>query len=382
MPTEEQVIATLAGTADEVNSVGQNIPADVTPPPAVASQEDTPPPANNEPPKEETPPPATAQPAFNLDEELVRSTGGAVKSKDELVALAERANKATEFETRAQQLERERDELKAKTEVNPFANDYINKLNALYKAGANESQIQAFTMLNKVPDLNTLSPLQASSLALQVKHGLSESDANIYLSNKYGVDVNDPEAQLDPTAAIQLKIDSAADRDFLNTQKAVVSAPPANESERQQQQFEAQNLQRLQQVEPMAKQVTSDVIANAFKAFSINGKDGDAAVKIDLPIAPENVAALNEAVNNYIKNYDIQPNDDGKKKVESFVTNSMWIQNGKQWVIEAANQREKMVRAEYNNPTGNPPRGEDNPDKGKTQAQTREEGIRRAVLDY
>jgi len=141
--------------------------------------------------------------------------------------------------------------------------------------------------------------------------------------------------------------------------------------------FEQQNAQRIAQVEPIAKNVATEVLALAFKGFSINGQEGDKAVKIDLPISDEQKIALTNATLDYVRNFDIKPNEDGKAKIAAFIKNSAWIQNGEKWVIEAANQRELQVRASYDNPsTGNPDRGKNNPNVATTSQEKRAANIR------
>jgi hypothetical protein len=315
---------------------------------------------------------------------LVRITNGEVKTKDDLAVILERAKSATDFENRYKTYEQENADLKSKVEANPFANDYTKKLNDLYRGGASETQIQAFTMLNKVSNLDELSPMEARSLALQVKHGLSPDEANRYLNKEYGVDVSDPNSKLDPDEAIRLKIDSASDKDFLKTHKAEVSTVPVDNSAQQQELLQQQNEQRIQRIQPIAKNVVNDMVSTGFKGISINGKEGNDAIKIDLPMMDSNKSALQDAVDGYVKNYDIQPNEQGIKAIQDYAKNVAWIQNGERWLIEAASLREKQVRAEYHNPSsGNIPRGINNPETGKTSQQQKEDNIRKAVLgDY
>lgn len=383
--TAEQYAKTMEGTEDAVElPVNENTPPPADPPATPPAD----PPADPEtPPADDTntPPPADAPPAqalLNLDEELLRISNGEIKSKDEIAAILERAKGYNELETRVKTFEQQNAELKAKTEENPFANDYIKKLNDLTKGGANESQIQAFNLLNRIPSLDALSPMEASSLELQIKHGLTPEEAKTYIYDKYGINAENPDAPLDKSAEIALKVDSTNSREFLKTHLATVSTVPENPAEKMQVLQEQQNQQRIQQIQPIAQNVMNEIVTNAFKGISINGKDGDQAIKIDLPISAENTAAINEAVTRYVTTFDVQPNEEGKKQIADFVKNSMWIQNGEKWLIEAANKRELQVRAEYNNPTGKIDRGTDNPDVGKTSEQKRIDGIAAAVLDY
>lgn len=335
----------------------QNPPADLATPPV--------------PPNSETPPSSPpAAPTFNLDEELVKTTGGAIKSVSEISALLDKANKTQELETQLRQFQEENTSLKAKADTNPFANDFTKKLNDLYKSGANESQIQAFQIINRVGDIDALSPMDASTLALQVKHGLTPDEAKAYLNDKYNLDPEDPNAQLTKNDEIKLKIESTADKDFLKTHKAEVSALPENTEAKAQQLYEQQMNQRVQQLEPIAKTVVTEALTNSFKGVSINGKEDDTAIRVDLPISQESRDKLAETVGNMTRAQweNWTPDEKGVEAMKTFSDNVLVLQNYKSWLIDVASKTEMRVRAEYNNP-GSINRGKEAPAGGKTSEQ-------------
>lgn len=381
----EDVLRTLEGTPDAVEGFkpSNDTPEPPTPPAPPTNTNE--PPAQHEPvtPPADTPPanaPAAEQQSqFNFDNELGLRTNGLVKSNDELAALIEKANKFADLEGQFNALKTEVDTSK---NANPFANDYTKKLNDLYQSGASQQQIDAFNTLNRV-DIAALSPFQVSSLALQMKHGLTADQADTYLADKYKIDPEElakGDFKLDPVDAVKLQIDSDADKQYLNAQKVAVSTPPSDTQEQERQLFEQQNAQRIEKITPIAKTIANEIINSAFKGFSINGQDGDKAVRIDLPITPEIAKNITEATERYIAQYDIQPNEKGQQSIRDFVNNSLWIANGQKWLIEAANQRELQVRAEYDNPSvKNPPRGEANPERGVTKEQARANAVAAAL---
>lgn len=383
--TAEQVARTLEGTDDQVEF-------NYTAPPSTNEliENNTPPAGDNTPADTDTKnEPAQATPAaanaFNLDEELVKITGGSIKTKDDLTALLETSRRTTELETQLRTFQEENTNLKGRAEANPFANDFTKKLNDLYASNANENQIQAFMAINKV-DVDALTPMQASALALQVKHGLTPDEANTYLAEKYRIDLDDKDFVMDKNAEIALKIDSSSDRDFLKTHKAEVSQIPEDNTAKLQELQVQQNQQRIQAVAPIAQSVTKEVIDSIFKEVSINGKIGADAIKTALPISDENKPALIEAVNNYVQNFNVQPTDEGRKQIAAFVENSAVIQNWKNWLIDVASKTELRVRAEYDNPSAIN-RGNAAPVAGKTKDQVRTDSIMKTLqeageLDY
>jgi hypothetical protein len=372
--TAEQLARTLEGTDDQIDfdysKAENNTPA----------EGDTKTDTNTDSKPEQTAP--TDTPTFNLDSELEKISGGAIKTKDQLSSLLETSRRSIELETRLRTYEEENTNLKARAETNPFANDFTKKLNDLYASNANESQIQAFMAINKV-NIDELSPLQASSLALQVKFGLTPEDAEIYLRDKYGVDPEQPDQPLSKQAEIALKIDSATDRDFLRTHKAQVSQIPANQQEQQERLMQEQYNQTVQKLAPIASSVVTDVLANSFKGFSINGKDGEGAIRIDLPIGEETKGSLNKVVADMVaSNWDSFPTDPEaqKEKIQTFANNVVLLQNYKNMFIDIASKTEMRVRAEYNNaePIN---RGNNATPQGRTKAQERVDGITRTLTE-
>lgn len=369
----EDYEATVNGTTEEVNLEEPTFDPQIQPQ-NPTPQAEVPAPAADP----NTTVPATPAPTntFNLDEELVKTTGGAIKSKDELSALLDNARKATELETQLRTYQEENTSLKAKSEISPYANDFTKKLDGLYRGGANESQIQAFITINKVQDIDALTPLQASALALQVKHGLTPDEAEAYLNNKYDIDPEKPGIIPDRNAEIALKIDSGADRDFLKSHKAEVSQTPVNNQEREQQAYREQQTAKIHQLQPIAQTALNSVLTTSFKEVSINGKEGDAAVKVDLPLSEESKAGLSKTVADMVANNwnGLAPDEKGVEAIKTFSDNVLVLQNYKSWLIDVASKTEMRVRAEYNNPSPIN-RGPDAPAPGKTSKEEMEQGI-------
>lgn len=332
------------------------------------------PPAQSTPPTDKPVEAPAAEPVINLDAELEKISGGAIKTKDEISALIEKANKLSEYENRLKQFEEENTSLKAKANTDPFANDYIKRLNDLTKAGANDSQIQAFTKLNKA-DLDGLSPIDARLLALQVKNGISEEEAKIYINSSYKLNPEEYDEATIAAENIRLKVDAQGDREFLKTHKAEVSTPPVNETERLQQEYQQKATEHVNKLAPIAKDVLNNV---NFKGLSINGKQGDQNITADFDVSDDSKANLHKLVDNYVQNNweNIPANEEGKQLIENYAKNLLIIQNYQSWIAHAASVRETQVRAEYHNPTP-VNRGQDAPNPGKASR----EAFNQALID-
>lgn len=315
----------------------------------------------------------TAQPAFDLDAELLKISGGSIKSQSEFADFSERVKKLPDLESRLKSFEDENTSLKEKVNTDPFVNDFTRKLNELYKGGAKESQVQAFIALNKVDNLDSLSPFDAKVLALQMKNGLSAEDAEIYINGTYKLDTEENDEGTIHRENIRLKVDSQADKDFLKTYKSEVSTPPANESQKQQKQFEEQQalLQdeqtaKIQKLTPVAKDISQN-IDNYFKGVSLNGKTGDKNIVTDFALSDDSKESVQRTVQQFINNspQSIPDGEEGVEFLKGFAETLAVKANYKNWIINAASVREKQVREEYHNPT-TIHRGTDNVHNGKT----------------
>lgn len=378
--TAEQFYNTVRDTSEAQNIDIPDAPApkpeEIKEPPAAAAE-----PTPGAPPNTEQEPanpgnePAPAATTFNLEEELEKISGGAIKTKEQIAALLETSRNAGELETRRLALQQENEQLKAKAEANPFANDFTKKLNDLYASNANDSQIQAFMAINKV-DLDALTPLQTSSLALQIKHGLTPEEADRYIAKKYDIDFSDPNAAMDKDAEIALKIDSGADKEFLKGHKAEVSATPVDKSEQERQLQQQEYSQKMAKLEPVAKDVVSNVIANAFKGFSVNGKTGEGAITLDLPVSEESKASLQDAVSKMVASnwQNLTPDEKGKEAIQAFARNVLILQNHDAQLIDVASKTELRIRGEYTNASPID-RGNAAEPAGKTKQQEKADGV-------
>lgn len=296
--------------------------------------------------------PTPEQPTFNFDAELEKISGGAIKTQAEIAAIVERSNKVADLEGRLSNFEKENNDLKAKVSTDPFANEYTKRLNELYKSGASDTQIQAFTTLNKVANLEGLAASDARILALQIKNGLTEDEAKTYLASTYKLNPEEYDEATIKAEEIRLKVDANADREFLKTQKAEASIIPEKASDIAQRELEQKQTEQVAKLQPVANTVLQTA-KDLFKGISLNGKDGDQNIKADFEVSPDSLAKVNKAVSDLIQNrWDAIPaNEEGRKTLEDFARNILIQENYKTMIVNAASQRELQVRAEYNNPT-------------------------------
>lgn len=297
-------------------------------------------------------------PQFDFDGELVKITDGRVKTKEELAGVLDKYSQFDDFESRLQALDSENTELKAKVATDPFANDLSKKFNDLLKGGAKPEQVDAFLKLNKHDNFESMSAYDAKLLALQVKEGLTEKEAKVYLESSYKLNPDEHDEETIAREQIRLKVDARGDREFLTAHKAQVSQAPASEYEQQQQIQQQKQSQHIDKLAPLAKNALQSI---SFAGININGKADDKAITADFTPSTESMAALPDKVAQFIKSEwaNIPANEDGAKRISDFAKSILILENHQAWQQHAVNVAEKKIREEYHNPSAIQ-RGQDN----------------------
>lgn len=291
-----------------------------------------------------------AQQTFDIDGELVKITDGRVKSKTELAGILEKYSQFDDFESRLQQLDTENTELKAKVATDPFANDLSKKFNDLLKGGAKPEQVDAFLKLNKHDNFESMPAYDAKLLALQVKEGLTEKEAKIYLESSYKLNPEEHDEDTIAREQIRLKVDARADREFLAAHKAQVSTPPANEYEQKQALQQQQQAQHIDKLAPIAQNALKQI---SFANININGKSDDKAMFADFTPSQESLNSLPDKVAQYIKTEwgNIPANEDGAKRISEFAKSILILENHEAWQQHAVNVAEKKILESFHNPS-------------------------------
>jgi len=293
--------------------------------------------------------PVAAPTATDWLSELRKNTGIDVNSVDDVKSYFDKALKIDDYAKRLEDAEREKEALRQKTEINPFANEREAKRNELLKAGASPDQINAFEKINQV-DLSQVSPLEQMKLALQFREGLSEREANLYLSDKYKLDTEVYTPEEIERDQVRMKVEAKRDLEFLLQHKVNVSTVPADPREANERALREQEAVYIRNAEP----VVNDILKNIepFKGFSLNGKQGTEAETVDLPMSEGFKERIAPDVLAYAKAMRLDLNTNaGKEQLSSFIINLAKQQNFDNAVRHAAAERERKVRQSLENPS-------------------------------
>lgn len=302
-----------------------------------------------------------AAPQGNWISEASKSIGHVFSSEDELKDLINKGKSYGDLESRSTTMTQELERLKTSQEVDPFANDYIKKLNELIKGGAEPEQVKLYTEINSL-DVKALSPIEAKELSLRYEHGLSAEEAKNMINSTYKLDPDVYEKAVVDAETIRLKIDSKRDSEFLEKLQTNAAVNPA---ETQKADYAAKIQDYAQKVEPIAKSIQESL--TAIKGVSLNGKQGEDAIVIDLPISEETRAKLTDVVTQYAVQNNIPLTPEGTQHLKEFAENVALIDNWKSMAIDIASKTEERIRSEFHNPSSIQ-RGVDNPVDTKAAA--------------
>lgn len=294
----------------------------------------------------------------NWISEASKSIGIEIKSEDELKDLINKGKSYGDLESRSTTLAQDLERLKSSQEENPFANDHIKKLNDLLKGGASPEQVKLFTEIDSL-DVKNLSPLEAKALALRYEHGLTQEEAENMIKSTYKLSTDDYEKSIVDAELVRLKVDSKKDLQFLEELQTKSAQNPA---EVKQAEFQAKIQDYTKSVEPIAKSIQESL--TALKGVNLNGKQGQDAIVIDLPVSEESRSKISELVTKFAVQNDIPLNDQGISQLKEFAENVALIENWRSMAVDIASKTEERIRAEFHNPS-NINRGQDNPNDNK-----------------
>lgn len=303
--------------------------------------------------------------------EASKSIGIEIQSEDELKDLINKGRSYGDLESRSSALSQELERLKTSQEENPFANDHIKKVNELIKAGAPPEQIKLFTEIDSL-DLKTLSPVEAKVLALRYEHGLTKEEAENMVNSSYKIG-DDFDKSIIDSELIRLKIDSKKDFQFLEELKTKSATNPL---EAKQAEYETKIQEYTKSVQPIAKSIQESL--TLIKGVNLNGKQGQDAITIDLPISEESRSKISDLVVKFAVQNDIPLNEQGIQELKGFAENVAIIENWRSMAVDIASKTEERIRAEFHNPS-NINRGNDNPVDSKV---TQEKQIEDWVLNH
>lgn len=311
----------------------------------------------------------TAEPKnSNWISEAGKIAGIEFKTEEEVKGFFEKAKGYTDLQSKYDALNQNYESLKAQPD--PFANEHIKKVNEMIQQGRSKDDIAAFEKINSVGELKDLQPLEKVKLALQLRDGLTPEEADIRIKSLYKLDEGTYDENIIADNKVALKLAANKDEEFLNSYRVKLSENPVA---KQQEDYNKQIAEYTEKVSPIAKSIQEKY--TAIKGVNLNGKTGEDAITIDLPISEESRNVIADLATQYAVANNIPLDEKGIKNINEYVENVLWIQNREANIIHIASETERRVRAEFNNPSSID-RGQDNPtDDSALAAKQQEEWV-------
>lgn len=301
--------------------------------------------------------PAADAPSTDIYQKLAEISEGLVKSEDDFKSIYQKAQKFSDLESQNLTLAQERDALKNAT---PYANKYVEKLNDLYKSGASTEKIDLFNRINQLP-IADMSSKDAVKWQLMEQYGLTSDQADVKIRTTYRNDETLYSEDEVSAANIDLKIEGDKAKAYLQALQvsSEVQAPEPVVQETPEQ-IAQKNLQYEAQLTPVIKSIEQE-LPGLFSKINVNGKQGDAAITIDLPVPADVQTTIAANVKQYAKDFNVDlSNPENVKGLKDYAANLTKIAMFDSWMIDVSNKREEAIRAEFHNPS-NINRGPDNP---------------------
>ncbi len=302
----------------------------------------------------------------NIFESLSEISNGLINNEDDFKGTIEKANQFTELETKYSTTLAENETLK---NANPFANEYVQKLNALYSSGADADKITRFNRINQLGDIDALDSRAAVKWHLMDKFNLSESEAETKLKSTYKTDEALHSEDEIASSNIDLRIAANDAKSYLKEQQTSfevkipevsTTAAATEEVKETPEQILAKQQEFETKIAPVVQNIEQE-LPTYFANVNTNGLKDDKAITIALPVPTEVQTQISSLVKQYASANQIDTSNPTKvQELKTYASNLAKMIMFDAWVIDASNKREESVLASLHNPS-NIDRGKNNP---------------------
>lgn len=282
-------------------------------------QTNTPPPSGGD-------KPAGGEPADDIWKQIETSTGGRIKSMEDLSTLPKTFEQLSAFEAKIAELE------SSKPQGPEFANDWMKQLNDLVAGGAEFGDVDSFIRLS-MQDVNNMQPLEAIAQQWMMEYGMPRDQVDALLVEQYGIDTEEGGKTLDnltPAKLAMIAKDGKMAKDALNERRAEfakVSAPQTQQSDEDAKMQQAKALGAVNFWAPTLQNIPAEI---DFKVEA-GEKDGDFDYGLNFKPKPEVIKQAKDIVLGEIKsNPDQYPqNEQGQAAIVELYNNMLWALAGK-----------------------------------------------------
>jgi len=255
------------------------------------------------------------------------------------VSSYEQFQESLTYRSKHDELQSKYNELEAKSQMNPFANDLSKEINRLFKDNATESEVLSFI---KLQQMNTTEMSEEDAIKLHQKMSmggaLSEEDIQDWYNETYGSD----DDELTGMQKVKKFEAAKAAKEGLGKMKVDSGEPDSVKKNRQiQAKYESDS--------KWWGNVVNKTITNKEK-YNVSvpvGKDGDKDITLDFdfPVPQEVRDVMQIEATKYAAYNQLRNNDADYSKVQEFCNRVMWANCGAA-IVEAAVRNAKSTTTE------------------------------------
>jgi len=296
---------------------------------------------------------ATTSQAPDYNTILDEMSGGVFKSVDDFKAALP---KIGEYDSLATQ----KAELEAKLQADPFANDYVKKLNDFVKSGASQDQINNFQRVNQIGDPTQLSPIEAKVTKMVMVDGYSEAIARQIVETDFPI--SEYEDGSTEKLILEEKLRVSAANDAKELTKFIADATKVDTTAQQAQETQrleaiAQEAQYTNHVKTLAPQIAQTI--TGLGEISLIEKEGEESIKFNVEYPNEFRNTIPEKISNYFLETGSEVNADNITEAQRYIAANYLAENFTTIAKNIANQVEAKIWEKavnkYENRSGLPP---------------------------
>lgn len=280
---------------------------------------------------------------------LDRMSGGRFKDESAFRSALEQLG---EYPTLKQNFE----EISARmAEAPKFANEEVRIYNELIQSGASREKVNTFLQLNQLGDLKDLSDKDALiAFAVMVKDS-KQNAASLRVERDYKLNDETLTPEERELLDDDMRVAGADARKELAKYKAEVSSTQQQAPEEQRLQEQARLSAHQSQVKPYARDIVA-AIPHMGDFTMVAGKDGQDAVKYQIPMTDASRATLTQYVENYFMDGTTPINEQTTREALSYAWAEHFRTNAQQILsdvyTDAVTKTTERLVAKYENRSG------------------------------
>lgn len=263
--------------------------------------------------------------------------------------------KIKEYDLRVSENEtllKQKEELEAKLNVDPFVNEFTKTLDSMIRAGKSADEIENFTKISRL-NLDEISSVDAKVMVM-VKNGYSESIARQKVERDFPIEEHEEGSVERSILEEELRVSSLQDRQILKDYKKELTA--VDTSAQQAAQNEAERLKldgiaKLKAHTDFVKQSVPKIVENiqGLGEVNLNGKKDAEALNLNFDYNDEFKSLLSQKLEAFFLDGQMEVNDENIAEAKRYIKADYLERNFEQIAQSIAKHVESVTAEKYVN---------------------------------